>query len=233
MYHFIMRKRQNKVFGKGIPDTEYQLRMMVFPVNRILGKIGQRVVHPAHIPFLPESQTTGIRRARYHRPGSGFLCEGLGIGIIAIDCGIQITQKSNGIQIFPSPKLIGNPFAVFATVIQVEHRCYRIDAQSIDMIFIQPEQGAADKKRTHFMSAVIENRTMPLRVVPLTRISMLKQKRTVEMSQAMCIVRKMRGHPVENDADTLLVQCVHQKHEILRCAITGCRRKITGSLVAP
>ena len=49
--------------------------------------------------------------------------------------------------------------------------------QGIDMVFLQPEQGAGNEKAPHLMTTIIENARVPIGMIPLTRIGML-----VEMS---------------------------------------------------
>ena len=43
----------------------------------------------------------------------------------------------------------------------------------------------------------------------------------------------MRGHPVEDHADAVLVQVVDQIHEVLRRAVARGRREIAGRLISP
>src|ERR1043165_3320988 len=49
----------------------------------------------------------------------------------------------------------------------------------------------------------------------------------------MLIAREMRGHPVQDDADPVLVQIVNEKHKILRGAVATGRRKVAAHLIAP
>ena len=49
----------------------------------------------------------------------------------------------------------------------------------------------------------------------------------------MLIGREMRGHPIENHADAMLMQVVHQIHEILRRAVARGGREIAGGLISP
>ncbi len=101
------------------------------------------------------------------------------------------------------------------------------------MIFIEPEKRVADKKAAHLVAAVIKNVAVPFRVIALARIGVLEEMGAVKVRQAMLVRRKMRRHPIENDADTVLMQRVDQKHQILRRAIVTRRRKVTGDLIAP
>ena len=56
MGDLIMRKRADEIFIEGIQETEGQLLVMIFTEERVFGKIGQGVMHPAHIPFHSKSQ---------------------------------------------------------------------------------------------------------------------------------------------------------------------------------
>ena len=57
---FIMGKRQHEIFGEGVEKRERQFVVFVAAVNRVLREITERVVHPAHVPFQTESETTKI-----------------------------------------------------------------------------------------------------------------------------------------------------------------------------
>ena len=41
-------------------QAERELVMMVFSVYRIIAHVMQRVIHPAHVPFDAESQSSGV-----------------------------------------------------------------------------------------------------------------------------------------------------------------------------
>ena len=49
----------------------------------------------------------------------------------------------------------------------------------------------------------------------------------------MRVGREVRRHPIQDDANPLLVEVVHQVHEILRRAVARSRREISRGLVAP
>jgi hypothetical protein len=50
--HFIMGKREDKIFIEGVPDAEGELVVMVLSKQRVLGEIFQRIVHPM-FHFMP------------------------------------------------------------------------------------------------------------------------------------------------------------------------------------
>ena len=56
VHHLIVRNRQHKVFAECIPQRKSYQVMMVLPVNGVLRKVSQYIVHPAHIPFHVKPQ---------------------------------------------------------------------------------------------------------------------------------------------------------------------------------
>ncbi len=101
------------------------------------------------------------------------------------------------------------------------------------MILVEPEQGIADQKILHFVAAVIENESVPVRLLPLPRIRMLVEVRPVEIAEAGFILRKMRGNPIQDDADAVLMKIVDEIHEIRRRAEPAGRSKVADDLVSP
>ena len=86
---------------------------MVFSVHRIVRHVYQRVMHPTHIPFHSESQAPEKSGTGHRWPRRGFFGNGLHIRV-SIDLFIELSQKGNGLQIFSSAILVGNPFAFFS-----------------------------------------------------------------------------------------------------------------------
>src|SRR6516164_565684 len=68
---------------------------------------------------------------------------------------------------------------------------------------------------------------------PLARVGVLVKVRAVEVGEAMLIVGKMRGHPVEDDSDVVLMEVVDEIHEVLRGAESRTGREISSDLVTP
>ena len=56
---------------------------------------------------------------------------------------------------------------------------------------------------------------------------------SIKTSKAMLILREVSWHPVNQDTDALFMHVIYKVHEILRCAITRCRRIITSYLISP
>ena len=129
--------------------------------------------------------------------------------------------------------LVGDPLAVPARVVEVEHRRDGVDAQAVDVVAVEPEHGARHQERAHLVAAVVEDAALPLGVEALARVGVLEEMRAVEVAEAVLVVREVRRHPVEDDADAALVQAVDERHEVLRRAVARAGREVAGGLVAP
>ena len=64
-------------------------------------------------------------------------------------------------------------------------------------------------------------------------IGVLEQVGAVEKALAVRVRREMRRNPVEDDADTRLVQHVDKDHEILRRSVPTGGREVASCLVSP
>ena len=82
-------------------------------------------------------------------------------------------------------------------------------------------------------AAVVEDVSLPVGMKSLARVGVLVEMRAVEVGEAVRVGREVRRHPVENDADAVLVQVVDQVHEILRRAVARGGREVSGGLVSP
>src|SRR5208282_2859770 len=79
----------------------------------------------------------------------------------------------------------------------------------------------------------VEDERLPIGMEALTRVGVLEQMGAVEEGKAVPVGREVRRHPVENDGNAVLMQIVHEVHEILRRAVTRRRRKVAGGLISP
>src|ERR1039457_2079307 len=98
---------------------------------------------------------------------------------------------------------------------------------------LQPEERAAREEVAHFGTAIVEDRALPFRMKSLPRIRVLVEVRAVEVGESMLVVRKMRRHPIEDHAESALVQAVNEIHEVLRRAVARGGREISCDLISP
>src|SRR5664280_1526488 len=147
--------------------------------------------------------------------------------------GEWIPNEFGGRENLAAAKLVGNPFARLARVVEVEHGGDGIHAQSIRVIAVEPENRVAQQKAAHLVAIVVEDRRLPVGMETLARVGVLVQVRAVEEGQAVFIVGEVRRHPIEVHADAALVQIVHQVHEILGGSEARAGSVIAGDLVSP
>ncbi len=120
-----------------------------------------------------------------------------------------------------------------ARIVEVKHRCHGVDAQPVHVVTVEPKKRVANHKTAHFVTAVVKNITVPLRLHSLARVGVLEKMTAVECREPMRIAGKMRWHPIEDHADVVSMQRIDEEHQILRRAVIRRRRKVTGDLITP
>ena len=105
---------------------------------------------------------------------------------------------------------VRHPLAGLAAVVEVQHRRHPVDAKAVGVEAVHPEHGAREEKASDLVSRVVEDEAAPLGVNPLPRIGVFVEVRAVEEAERVPVARKVRGHPVEDHADAVLVQRVDQ-----------------------
>ena len=116
----------------------------------------EQVVGPAHIPLEIESQAAIVDGFGNHRPGSRLLCHHQNIGELTEHGAVQLAEKGDGLIIVIAAVLVGNPLTGSTVIIQVQHRCHRIYAQTVRVVFSEPEQSVGDQKRLHLGTTHVE-----------------------------------------------------------------------------
>src|ERR1700730_3703844 len=114
-----------------------------------------------------------------------------------VDDLVEPLQKSDRREVFPAAAFVGDPFALAPGVIEIKHGRHGIHAQSVNVIFVEPEDSIRDQKILHFVAAVVEDQRAPIRMLSLARIGMLVKMRTIEQSQAVSVVWEMGGSPIQ------------------------------------
>jgi len=89
VHNFVMRQGQNEIFRERILQTKQDIAVMVVAMDRILADVIQRVVHPAHIPFIAEPQPAEFDGTRNLGPGSRLFRRGSGLRKTPKDFGIE------------------------------------------------------------------------------------------------------------------------------------------------
>ena len=140
VHDLVMRQRQDEIFRERVVQAEQDVAVVIFAVDRILADIFQRVVHPAHVPFVAEAEPAIFDRARHLRPCGGFFRGRGGLRKAGKHFGIEAAQEIDRFEIFPAAIFVRNPAAGGPAVVEIEHGGDRIDAQAVDGVALQPEQ---------------------------------------------------------------------------------------------
>ncbi len=133
----------------------------------------------------------------------------------------------------PSTITIGYPLARFARVVQVEHGGNGIDPQPVNMVLTQPEQGTGEQEIAHLGTAIIKDVGAPFLMFAFARVRVFVEVGTIKIAQSKAVFGKVRGHPVEQDTDALLMQVIHKVLKIFRGAIATGRSKVSCHLIPP
>ena len=190
-------------------------------------------MHPAHIPFEAETQTAKIGGARDGRPGSRFFGDGEGAGKSSMDDFIHVLNEGDGWEIFAAAKFVGNPLAGFAGVIEIEHGSDGVNAETVEVIFVEPEEGVGNQIVLDFVAAVVVDERAPVGMGALARIGVLVKMGAVKICEAVSVAGKMSGSPIKEDADAGLMTAVDKLHELGGGTMAAGGGEIAESLVAP
>jgi len=233
VHHFVVRQRQHEVLGPGVHLAEGQLVVLVLAVDRFLLDVVEGVVHPAHVPLHRETQAAELDRTRNRRPGGGFLGDGQHPRKAAVDLNVEFAQELDRLDVLAPAVLVRQPLAGLARVVEVEHRGHRVDADAVDVEFVDPVQGVGDEEVSYLVAAEVEDQRAPVLVFAAARVLVFVDRLAGEARQGEVVLGKMRRHPVEQDAEIMLMAGVDETAQRVGFAETRGRRVIAGNLVAP
>src|SRR5580693_7572095 len=101
------------------------------------------------------------------------------------------------------------------------------------MVPVQPEPRIADQEGLHLSPAVVENITVPIGMESLPHVSIFIGVGAVKKIEPMVVIWEMRGHPVQDHADTFPVKGIYQRHKTLRVAKPRSGGIVAGALITP
>ena len=226
--HLVVADRQNEMLGAAVHIEKSKFVVVVPAVKGVLAQVSQRIIHPAHGPFVVKAQALAVGHTRKSR---AFLGHHHGPRHHVMHHLIQPLKESNSFQIFAPTVDVGNPLC--AREIKVQHRGDGIYPQAVHVEILQPAQRRADEKHHHFIAAIVENVGVPVVVVALAGVSVLVKGRAVVVGQGVVIGGKVPRHPVQNHPDAAPVQVIHQVFEIFGGALPPRRRVVARDLIAP
>ena len=110
------------------------------------------------------------------------------LGMPGVHCFVHALEQGDGGQVLAAAELIGQPLTMLTGVVEIEHGSDGVNAQAVEVIFIEPEQGASQQEILDFGTAVIEDRRAPVGMLSQARVGVFVQVRTVEQGQAVGVV---------------------------------------------
>ena len=220
MHNLVMRQRQHVIFRECIEHPERELIVVIAAMNRVVGEILERVMHPAHVPLVAKTEAAQVSRLRHARPCGRFLGDREGIGIFAVNTLIESAKKIKRFEILPATEAVRGPFAFLARVV-------------VDVILVEPKESVADEEVANFLTAEVEDEGAPVLMLSLLGVGVLEEMGAVEIAEAVLVPREMGGNPIENDADAALMQRVDEGHEILGRAEAAGGGEVADGLISP
>ncbi|MNO91649.1 hypothetical protein D3C76_832010 [compost metagenome] len=233
VHHFIVGNRQNEPLRPGVHQAEAQFVVMMGAVHRVLLNVVQRIVHPAHVPFIGKAQAALLRALADPRPGRGLFGNHQRPRCFQRDDVVEVTQEVDGLEVLPAAMAIRHPLAGLARVVAVQHRRHRIDPQAIDVEMLEPVQRRRQHVAVHFGAAQVVDQGVPVLVKAFLRITVFVQRSAVELGQAMGVGGEMRRHPVEDHADARQVAGIDEGGEFVAGAVAGAGGELRKQLIAP
>ncbi len=131
----------------------------------------------------------------------------------AVDELVGAAQEGDRLAVFLASVGVGQPFALAAGIVEVKHGGDSVDAQPVDVEAIDPVERVAIEKVGDLSATKIVDRRVPVRLEALARVGVFVERGAVEMRQPLFIGRKMRRHPVEDDAEARGVRSIHEAGE--------------------
>src|SRR5215467_7693182 len=136
-------------------------------------------------------------------------------------------------KVFAATVLVGNPFALLAGVVQIEHGGNGVHAQAVDVVFVQPKERVRNQIVLNFIAPVVVDKRAPVGMRALAWIGVFVEVRAVKLRQAVRVAREVRGRPIEKNADTGLMAAVNELHKLGGRTVSAGSRKVADGLVAP
>ncbi len=144
MHDLIVTNRQNEVLAEGVLERERDVPVVVTAIHRVSVDVLKRVVHPAHVPLEAVAESTALSGRRDATPAGRLLGCHDDARVVLVHRGVGLLHEVDRLEVFATAELIGQPLTVVAAVIEVQHGCHSVDAQTVDMELFDPEQGVGN-----------------------------------------------------------------------------------------
>jgi hypothetical protein len=116
------------------------------------------------------------------------------------------------LEVLVTAVLVRDPLAVAAVVVEVQHGGDRVDADAVYMVLVQPEHRGGYQEGDYLISGVVKYIGAPFLVLSLARVLIFVAAGAVKFIQPVRVLREMRGYPVKDDTDVILVALINEVH---------------------
>ena len=230
---FIVRDGQDEVLGEGVEEGEGQTVVVVLPTETVEVEVADDVVHPAHVPFEVEAEAADGGGLRNVGPRGGLFGDHHDVAPFPEDGLVEFLQERDGFEVLDAAVGVGDPLAVLAVIVEVQHGRDGVDTDAVDVVLVEPEVGVRDEEALDFRLAEVEDLGAPGLVLAFAGVRVLVAGLAVELEEAVGVLREVGGDPVEDDPDAVLVALVDEVHEVGRCAVPGSGGVVAADLIAP
>ena len=107
-------------------------------VHRVAPQVLQHVVHPAEVPLEVELEAAALGRGGHSRPRGRLLGDDDRTRRRMVDLTRQLAHEGDGLEVLTATVDVGNPLAVVAGVVAIEHRRHGIHAKPVDVVLLDP-----------------------------------------------------------------------------------------------
>ena len=146
---------------------------------------------------------------------------------------VEALQEVDGFEILAAAEAVGDPFALLARIVEVQHGRDGVDAQAVDVEFAQPVERVRQQEIADLVAAEVEDERAPFAVLALARVGVFVEGGAVEAPQSVGVAREVAGDPIENHAQAGLMAGVDEIAEVVGSAEARGGRVVAGDLIAP
>ena len=193
----------------------------------------ERVVHEAHVPLEAEAESARVGWRGDQREGRRFLRDGYRPGVLREHRRVQLAQELHRVEVYVAAFLIRGVLPVAPSVVEVEHRAYRVDADAVDVVLLKEQARRGYEEALHLVGRVVKDHRAPFGVLRHARLLAFEEGRTVKAAKAVLVLREVRRDPVHYHCEPRLMQPVDKVLEIVRVAVARGRRVVARDLIAP
>src|ERR1700730_9946636 len=233
MHNLIVAQNQDKMLMIRIDHREGHFSLVESSVNRFAAHVEQKVVHPSHVPLEPETESSQVGWSRDATPRMGFFRDVHDSRKPLVTDFVKAFDEIDSVEVLAAAMDVRHPFTRFSRVIEIKHRSDCVDAKTIDVIVVQPEQAICDKEIAYLVSTVIKDQGAPISMFTLAWNRVFVKNGSLRQSETLRLLREMSGNPVDDDADPVFVTTIDKKPKLIGVPEPARRGEVAGNLIAP